>query len=375
MQSNTITESTIDSLRPLVHLKNAFSHTEDKLIEMGRIAGGTVKFSFDSKIVVSSGYDTSLHIFDTSTYERLYSSYATGPTWSSDRPSISFHPSEHVLITNYDRSNRGVMLLNYVEETSQLFTNATIGQDWSEAFNKDGTLWAQTHYGNHARVSIYDLKTATKQYDLAGHTGIVSGVLFSPDNKMLATAGGYISSGRIDETVRLWDVSTGMKKHILTASAEHMPMKMAFSPDSSTLAVSYFIDTVGEIYIFDTSSGEVKHILRGHSRPVNYLKFTSDGTRLATASWDNTIRLWNIENAQEVFQFKHEDFFQELFFTIDNSLLIAVARFGVLIFLNSQTGQPVGTHSIDEEVSSLALSPDGTLLAIGEWEGVQLWGV
>ena len=343
---------------------------------MGRIAGGTVKFSFDSKIVASSGYDTSLHIFDTSTYERLYSSYATGaPPTVSDRPSISFHPSEHVLITNYDRDDRGVMLLNYVTETSKLFTNATIGRDWSQAFNRDGTLWAQTHYGNHARISIYDLKTATKQYDLAGHTGIVSGVLFSPDNKMLATAGDYISSGRIDETVRLWDTSTGTQKLILRASNEHMPMTMAFSPDGDILAVSYFVGSVGEVYIFDTSSGEVMHILRGHSGAIYDLKFTSDGTRLATASWDDNIQYWDIDNGRILFQFEHDDYIRELFFTIDDSLLIAVGRGGVMIFLNTQTGQSVATYPLSRSTCGSTLSPDGTLLAIGEWEGVQLWGV
>ena len=114
-------------------------------------------------------------------------------------------------------------------------------------------------------------------------------VCFSPDSQTLA-------SGSWDDTLRLWDVSTGQA---LKTHTGHTPSvnSVSFSPDGQTVASGGWDHT---IRLWNVDTGEHKQTLIGHTAPVESVCFSPDGTTLASGSSDETIRLWNVNTGQSL---------------------------------------------------------------------------
>ncbi len=90
--------------------------------------------------------------------------------------------------------------------------------------------------------------------------------------------------------IRLWDVVSGQEKAILRGHTDWV-YSVRFSPDGSTLASGSFDET---IRLWDVVSGQEKAILRGHTAYVSSVRFSSDGSILASGSFDGTILLWDM---------------------------------------------------------------------------------
>jgi WD40 repeat protein len=65
---------------------------------------------------------------------------------------------------------------------------------------------------------------------------------------------------------------------------------VAFSHDSTRLASASYDSTVK---IWDASTGACMHTLKGHSNEVTSVAFSHDSTRLASASYDSTVKIWD----------------------------------------------------------------------------------
>ncbi|MCP4578166.1 MAG: hypothetical protein GY846_17995, partial [Deltaproteobacteria bacterium] len=206
------------------------------------------------------------------------------------------------------------------------------------AVSPDGGLLAGV--GEKGTVALFDEKTGDVVKRLEGHLNKdtssecdVWGVVFHPEGKWLATAGGdrniilwsipgggilrqwkapakvwalalspdgkILASGGTDNAVTLWDAETGKGLKTLEGH-ENSVLELAFSPDGSLLASASYDRTAR---IWDLKTGKVRHVLRGHTASVHELAFHPDGNILASSSNDKSIILWNVNTGRPTAQF------------------------------------------------------------------------
>jgi WD40 repeat protein len=110
---------------------------------------------------------------------------------------------------------------------------------------------------------------------------------FSPDGRTLA-------SGDHHGVVKLWDLATLTERATLAASEDEgfrdEVSALAFAPHDGILAVA-----VGRVVqLWDVARASRLTSLAGHEGKVKCLAYAPDGTRLASGSYDKTVRLWDV---------------------------------------------------------------------------------
>ena len=239
------------------------------------------------------------------------------------------------------------------------------------AISPDGrTLAIATNFN----ILIYDLADLqTPIYELEGHQTLDSCV-FSPDGTILASAG-----SSFDDTIRLWDIAHGgIELAVFTGHTEAI-YGLAYSPDGTRLASGSRDDSVR---MWDAKTGQELFFSLDHNAWVNAVAFSPDGAILASGGDDGKVRLWDVETGQALDVLDTGSYsVSALVFSPDGSLLASAGKYDdgiqlwdtgtrqMTIVLHGHTGGPALGG-----VYSLAFSPDGTILASGGGDkSIRLW--
>ena len=183
-------------------------------------------------------------------------------------------------------------------------------------------------------VKLWDVATGRERDTLKGLGGEVHCLAFSPQGKWLA-------SGAYDQRfgqVKLWDAASGQPRTDIPPVNTWAIACLAFAPDGETLAVGCYDGLNVAVKLLDMSAHRFRDPLEtlnttptGHPNLVNSLAFSPDGNRLATASSDGAVRLWDMITSREVATFKEATSdMRSVAFGPDGSSLIAGSSDGTL---------------------------------------------
>jgi WD40 repeat protein len=222
-----------------------------------------VQWSPNGKYIASAMWraDDSTHVWDVTTGKMLVSYPLSAVAWSPDGKRIALLPF------GYSATNAPVKL--------QIVDVATQNQLASYMVRGSVDVATQDQLANYMVRGSAD-----------------NSLLWSPNGKYLASGSGDV-----------WDAATG--QHLATHKGQ--PLAMVWSPDSQYLAAfdgsQYGSQSLDQqlssgilvdrtVHIWNALTGEDVFVYRGHTAGVNYVAWSPDGSKIASASSDMTVKVW-----------------------------------------------------------------------------------
>ena len=201
--------------------------------------------------------------------------------------------------------------------------------------------------------------------------GGISAIAYSPDGNRLAVANNI--------GIWIYDAHSLVELDLLTGHTE-TTTSTAFSPDSQTLASSSYDETVR---LWDVNTGTLKSTLTGHTKWINSIAFSPDGTILAGGSSDKAVHLWDpVSGEHKATLVGHTRTITTIAFSPDSKTLASGAWDNTVRLWDLATEKEkvaltghtyFGEHT--SGISNVAFSSDGQSLVSAAFneEGVYVW--
>ena len=148
----------------------------------------------------------------------------------------------------------------------------------------------------------------------------------------------------------------------------------AISPDGRRIASASDDKTVK---VWDTATGTELMTLKGHKEWVRSVVFSPDGTHIASGGGDKTIKIWDSETGTEVMTLKHDNYVYSVAFSPDGKRIASGGGDKTIKVWDSATGIEIKTLTGHEaDIYSVTFSPDGKQIASGSSDKtIKVWDV
>jgi len=250
-------------------------------------------------------------------------------------------------------------------------SGAQVGSNWQDdgdqepvytiALSPNGKTVASG--SNDGGVKLWDIEMRKVTAKWTGHTDRVLSMRWSAD-------GMCVASGSIDGTVRVWEMESGKTVLGPSKTGNQHVYAVAYSPDSSNIASG------GDkaIEIWDTTTGERLSTLEQDSLVLS-LAWTSDQKKVIAGFENGWIRIFNTTTWEQIAILEGHRSWAFAISLLQNDRLLASASFDKTARLwNLDTNLPVGPPLQHQHwVEDAALSADGKFLVTASGDSVYVW--
>lgn len=233
------------------------------------------------------------------------------------------------------------------------------------AFSPDSRFLLSSGFDRTLRV--WNVTTGKERRRITGLPDTAAEVAFSPDGRTIFSAD--------KETVRLWEVSTGLER-ARAGDPSVWLRPVVFSPDGRVAASRQNGPGDHRVRLTSIETGQLLHLLEGHTAGAGVMAFSRDGKLLATGGADATIRVWDVAAGKPLVKWGgHDRFVRALVFSPDGKRLASFGGENSVRVWDVPGGKPLaGRPCFVGFGNPMAFSRDSKLLATADSGGtVELW--
>jgi cytochrome c len=191
---------------------------------------------------------------------------------------------------------------------------------------------------------------------LRGHGGPVRALAISADGQSAI-------SGSFDSTAIRWSLSRNAAEQVLRFHADAVNAVVPFRDGRTATA-----GADGRIAIWSPGKTEPDAVFDGHTAPIVALALSPDGATLASASWDQTVRLWPLAGGAPRVLEGHTQNVNGVAFTADGRAVISVSYDLSVRIWPVSDGQAPAVVSMPTPLNAVAAVTDGEI-AVGGADG------
>lgn len=346
---------------------------EEEISEHGGVSINSVVYTSDGGQIISGGDDNSVVFYDlneddvVNRFNGHTASIRSLALSQDDRRLLSASSDTTVRVWDTVSSERAHDFIGH--EFNGLDGGDTVG-----IYNADDSMiLSGSQDGN---IRLWDVESGLTIQVFQGHEGAVNALAFSADETTILSASD-------DGTVILWDVASGAL--LVRMTGHETPVSAVMYLPGGTRAVSGAAD--GSIIEWDidptsaTFGQEMRRFgegRRGHTKDVNDIIMHPNGTQLLSASSDETIILWNIDDASvEKTYSDQKSAILSIDFTQDGTQFVSAPINGVIILWDTESGDVLSRYTGHVgAVNAVAFAPnDSLIISGGQDDTLRVWDI
>jgi len=211
-------------------------------------------------------------------------------------------------------------------------------------------------------IEVWDLVHFKKNHQITVEQLVWSLALNSKGQMLAAGSLGHIQVWSLQQRPRL------LRTHSIDSGKPEPIQTLSFSLDSDTL---FGGSADGSVYLLNTKSNSIQKFQK-HTKAIRTIAIDYSSQSLFTGSVDDTVNIWHLKKETKQpasIITANMGGVQAIAKNPHSSMIAAGGAYGVIRLWNWQTTQPIASLTLASEITALAFSPDGKMLAVGNQSG------